>query len=359
MKKKFRYHSILLYASLQFCGHTEEYFSKNSGKCVVFIVLPRAQGIDNILRVYIQGKLSSEKVIRSSGNILLYYTLWLSNHWKILLTQFNRDEKFVIISGHPITFFGITIQKILRQSKYVYWVGDYFPPVNKILVFYEKLKRFYHDKVEYRYYLSDRINAILNDGKIVHTKFSRTVMWGVKPIAIIKKSQPATHLLSVGLIKESQGLEYLINFLKDHPVFKLSIIGFCESELYTRFMRIVKESQLANRVFFPNIFYPEKELIQYSKLCHIGIALYDEGNTTATYYTDPGKIKTYTELGLPVVISRTSDIQKYILQYRCGEVIERSHNAFAAALERISVHFSSYIYGVKRFNEYFYYDAYS
>ena len=358
MKKLFRYQSIFLYASLQFCGHTEEYFLKNSEKCVVFIVLPRTQGVDNILRVYIQGKLSSEKVIWSSGNMILYYALWLFNHWKILLTQFNRDEKFVIISGHPITFFGITLQKILRRAKYAYWVGDYYPPVNKILIMFEKLKRYYHRYIDYGYYLSDRINSIFHDGKIMKTIFRRTIMWGVKPVLTLGKLLPATHLLSVGLIKESQGLEYLMDFLKKHTAFRLSIIGFCEQELYVRFMEIVKKYRLESRIFFPNKFYPENELKNFAKQCHIGIALYDEGNKTATFYTDPGKIKTYTELGLPVVMTNTSDIQTYVMKYRCGEIVKRNHDALASALERISKHYSSYLQGVKQFNNHFYYDSY-
>lgn len=358
MKKQFQYGSIFLYASLQFCGHIEEYFSKHSEKCVVYIVQPRMQGVDNLLRVYNHGKLIHERSILSSKNIILYYILWFINHWLILLREFTSGEKFVVLSGHPITFFGLNIQRLLRKVRFAYWVGDYFPPVNNILILYEKIKRFYHDCSDFQYYLSDKINSIFNEGKIVKKTLSGTVMWGVKPVAILNKSLPATHLLSVGLIKESQGFGYLMDFLNVHKSYKLSIIGFCEQKLYKKIMQVISRYRLGNRIFFPNNFYSEKELTQFSKQCHIGLAMYDEGDNTATYYTDPGKIKTYSELGLPIVMSRTSAIQKYVLKYHSGEVIERNHVALSSALQKITAVYSSYARGVRQFNKHFYYDSY-
>jgi glycosyltransferase involved in cell wall biosynthesis len=246
----------------------------------------------------------------------------------------------------------------MRQAKFAYWVGDYFPSVNLSLMLYEKLKLFYHHYADYRYYLSDRINEKFNYGKAVQTLSSRTVMWGVKPTALEKKSRSAIHLLSVGLIKESQGLVYLMDFLKDHSEFTLSIIGFCEPELYMKFMDLVRENILASRVFFPNKFYSERELIRYSKRCHIGIALYDEGNMTATYYTDPGKIKSYLEMGLPIIMTRTSAIEKYVKQFNCGEVVERNNNALSEAVQKIIRQYSQYVSGVEKINDFFNFETY-
>ena len=175
-------------ASLQFCGHIEEYFAAHTEKLVVYIVMPRLKNRGNLVRVYKAGKLVEEEKVWSSDNIFLYYLSWLWQYWKFILVYFGRKEHFVVLSGHPISFFGMSIQKFLRPNiRFAYWIGDYFPPVNLSLRLFEKLKKYYHDRVSYTYYLSDTINRILNEGTIMNDRWKKTVMWGVKAIITRKR----------------------------------------------------------------------------------------------------------------------------------------------------------------------------
>lgn len=358
MKKKvFRYRSIFLYASLQFCGNIEEYFAKHTEKLLVFIVQPRIQNKDNLLRMYNEGTLVEEKKIVLSGNIFFYYFLWYFYYLKFIFTYFSRKDSVVVITSHPVSFFGMGIQRLLRNVRFVFWI-EYFPRANLVLRLFDDLKNFYHKRVEFAGYFGDRVNELMN-GKVVNTKKRRTILWGVKP-RIIRKGIPQGPLtmLFVGLIKESQGLGLIFSFLKENKDYKLNIVGVCDDRLYKKYKKLFAEFKITNQVYFPNKFIPSKKLEAISKKCFVGVAPYLTGSMYGTYYIDPGKIKEYVELGLPIIMSDTSAIAPYIKRFGCGELINRNETALELALLKIRKNYNKYIDGLKQFNNYFFYERY-
>lgn len=357
--KKFLYKSIFVYSSLQFCGHVEEYFVQNSEKLVVYVVMPRLKNKFNLLRIYKEGKLVEEKRVLSSENIFLYYLSWYFHYLYFIFKYFSRNEKFYVFTGHPISLFGMSLQKLFRPNiKYAYWIGDYFPKKGILLRAYEWIKKYYNDKVSFACYLSDNINKVMN-GKVVNQANRKTVMWGVRPIKIKRSIDNNTFvILFIGLIKDSQGLEFLLHFLQEHSVYKLNIIGICDQRLYNKYQSLIKEYKIQNQVFFPNRFFTDDELIDIAKTCHVGIALYNTDKDNPTYYTDPGKVKAYAELRLPIIMSNVSSIAAYIKKFGCGEVIVREDKELAEALLKIKNNYRSYMNGLKKFNEYFYYESY-
>lgn len=360
MKRNYRYQSIFTYGSLQSAGHMEEYFSKHTRKLVIYIVMPRLNNQGNLLRIYQEGRLVKEEKVWSSGNFFFYYLSWLWHNWKFTLTYFGSKEKFIVLSGHPIFLFGMSVHKLLRPNTlYAYWIGDYFPPVNLSLRLFEKLKKYYHDRVSYAYYLSDTINKIFNGGNIMNDRWKRTVMWGVKPIITRKRGfKGQFNILFVGLLKEGQGIEVILTFLANHSEYALKIIGICSDVLFRKYQALIGQYEIGDRVFFPNKFYSDTELESIAKDCHVGIALYDIGKLNATYYTDPGKVKTYMEMGLPVIMSRTSAIAPYVSKFGCGEIIDGHETSLTRALTKIQHSYTSYCKGLKKFVDYFYFETY-
>lgn len=353
----FRYKNIFLYASLQFCGNIEEYFSQHTEKLIVFIIMPRVQSKYNLIRRYSKGKLEEEVKVHSSENILMYYLYWYIYHLQVISKYFSRKERIVVISFHPLTFFFMTLQQKVRKLQFVYWIGDYFPSINFSLSLYEKIKKFYHDRVIFSCYLSNKINQKMN-GKVLSTKKRKTVMWGVKPLKIERKNDFSLFtLLFIGLIKPSQGLEETFLFLKSHNQYRIKILGVCEKNLYEKYKKLIKHYNIEKRVFFPNKFFSESEVVQHSLDAHVGIGLYDISPNNATHYADPGKIKTYAELGLPIIMSNISDVVYYIKKFQCGEVINED-NSLENALVKIKKDYKKYSNGLKKFNEYFYYEDY-
>lgn len=357
-KSPFQYKNIFLQSSLQFIGNTLEYFVAHTEKLVVFIVMPRVENKDNVVRVYSYGKLIEEEPFVLSENIFMYYLGWYIKYLKVLNKYYSKKEPFFAIVFHPIFFFGMSIQKLWKNIRFVYWVGDYFPGTNKIIMLFEKLKKFYHGQVTYSCYASDMLNKIFN-GKVLKSNNRKTVMMGVKPERIIRKFDGNDfNILFVGLVKESQGLELFFDFLKLHKEYKLKLLGVCEKKLYAKYMNIIKRYNIGDQVYFPNKFFSDKELNEISKQCQIGIALYDPDKSNVTYYTDPGKVKTYTELGLPVTMSNIPSIAPYILRFKAGEIVEKNQSSLNAALRKIKKNYPKYVDGVDKFNRYFYFEDY-
>lgn len=347
-----------MYASLQFCGNIEEYFVEHTEKLVVFIVMPRQQHKDNLIRLYKKGKLVESKRITLSKNIFLYYFLWYFYHVFFMLKYFSRQEKFFAITFHPISFFGMRFQKVLRKIGYVYWIGDYFPPVNLSLRLFEKLKKYYHDRIHYTCYLSDRINRKLN-GIILDTPLRKTVMWGVNARYIKREANMHNFsFLFVGQITDSQGLDFFYKFLKSHKEYSIKIIGICSKILYERHRKLIKDCNIGSRVYFPNKFFSNEELEEISKSCHVGVALYKVSKLNATYYTDPGKIKTYAQLGLPILMSNISAIARYVKKYNAGEVIALDKRSIHEGIIKIRNNYEGYSKGIVKFNQFFYYKTY-
>jgi hypothetical protein len=66
------YERVFAYASLQFCGHIEDYFAAHSRDLLIFIVQPRVGARTNLVRRYRGGVLLSETSVRSSRTWFTY-----------------------------------------------------------------------------------------------------------------------------------------------------------------------------------------------------------------------------------------------------------------------------------------------
>ena len=221
-----------------------------------------------------------------------------------------------------------------------------------------QLKKHYHDKILYGCYLSDRINKKLN-GKILNTPYRRTIMWGVDAKPIKRESNKYNFsFLFVGQITDSQGLDFFYEFLKSHKEYSIKIIGICDEALYKKHQKLIKDYDIINQVYFPNKFFSNEELEKISKSCHVGVALYKLSKLNATYYTDPGKIKTYAQLGLPILMSDISAIASYIKKFNAGEVITLNKKSIYDGIVKIRNNYDSYTDGLEKFNRFFYYESY-
>lgn len=357
-KTNIYYKNIFMYGSNQFCGNIEEYFSIHARKLVIFTVMPRVKNSGNCIREYKNGDLIKSIDIDLSENIFMYYIKLIYFHWFILLKYFSKNEKFFLIGGHPVLFFGLSLQKTLRKVKHIYWIGDYFPGDSFVIRVFELVKKHYHNVIPFNIYLSDGINKVFNNGKVVDTYSRKTVMWGVKSAAIATKPPNKDFvILFVGLVKESQGLEHIFEYLKKNDSVKLKIVGVCGKELYAKYKRIIKNYKISTRVDFANKFVNDEELSKIALNCHLGVAIYDTSSSNPTFYTDPGKVKTYTQLNLPVVMTNTSGVVGFVSRYKAGIVID-SIKELPEAIAKIKSDYDSYLKGLVKFNKYFSFDKY-
>lgn len=356
--KQFRYKNIILYSSHQWCGNSFEYFRDHTEKFLVFLLMPRVQNKDNELHVYERGKLVEKVPLRLSENFFLYYFLWYWHYIWALWIYFRPGEKVYLINAHPYNFFLGSIQKLFRNVEFVYWIADYFPPINRTLYWYEKLKKYYHDRMRYACYLGDGVNNQMN-GRVMRTSFRQTIMWGVRAKHIHRNlAKIDKTLLYVGVIRESVGLDIVYQFLAAHKAYRLHIVGICDPATFSLHKKHIRDAGITQQVHFPNRFYFDDELTRLSKECLAGLALYTTDDTNTIYYSDPGKVKAYAEMNLPIIMSRTSSIMPYIHRFRAGEVIDRTPDALDHALVKIAHNYDAYLRGLEAFNKFFYYEEY-
>lgn len=355
--RSFRYKNILLFGSPQFSGNISEYFIANTEKLVIYETMPRFDNKYNLVKLYKKGKQVSEEKVESSGNIFLYYFFWYITYLKVLKSYYTRSEKLYVITWQPFFLIGGSLQKMFRKMEFVYWVGDYFPPVNIPLKIYESVKKFYHGQVKHACYLSDRINKKMN-GKVVNTQNKKTIMWGVSNKPIESRSGKEFTIGFVGVIKESQGIEFLLEAVKEIPSIKLKILGSGSQALSEEYATVINNYGIENRVYFPNKMYYARELEKEMKECFIGAALYEATPLNATYYADPGKIKTYAQYGVPILMTPIADIEKYVRKFGAGEVVEQDTKDIKAGILKMKRGYNKYVKGLQKFNEYFDYELY-
>ena len=353
--ERFRYGSVFALASFQFCGHVDEYLIANSRRLCLMYVLPRFGKQSHVVRRYENGRLVSERKLPSSQNVFLYYWLWFWHHNVELLRFAKSSDHTVVFGGHPVCFFGMSLMKLLRKLSYVYWIGDYFPDKSIVIRAFEAVKRFYNTRVSFAYYLSNAINVKVN-GHIVDSRGRSTLMWGMKqridPGALPKSA--SKRLLFIGLVRHGQGIDTLLDFLATAPGYSLYMVGVAANGYESEVVRMIAERNLNSRVCFPNRFHDQDELDMIAKESFAGLALYSTSADNLTHYADPGKVKAYLEMGLPVIMTRISEVVPYIERYKAGEVVD-SISEIGDAVARIESDHDTYAEGVRRFNEHFEY----
>ncbi len=355
--KKFRYGSLLMLSTLQFEGHFREYFVQNSKKVVALYTLPRAGDVNNFVEFYKNGKLIGKKELYSPKNIFLSYAFIYVHYIRILFKYFSREEKIYFLNFVPLFFFGNSIIRLLKDIEFIYWIGDYWPMNNFPIPFFRRLMHFYHDHTKYSLYLSNRINERMNYGNIVNNFYKKTLMWGTysgKELSREKIKNTVT-LIFIGVLVESQGIDQLISVVAKNKNIKLKIIGSGDKLLVNKYKKLIRQFNIEKRVLFPNTFLYGNDLLKHINESHIGIALYTVDPDSVTYYADPAKIKQYTEIGLPVIMTDAAQISTYIKKFRAGKIVERSIDSISKAITEIVKDYPLYILGVRNFNKHFNY----
>lgn len=319
--------------------------------------MPRFNNRFNLVKLYKNGKLVSEKKVISSGNIFLYYFLWYVTYIQSLLHYFSKNEMVQVITWQPYFLIGSTLQKLFRKITFVYWIGDYFPPISTVMRLFESVKKYYAIKLTYVCYLSDRINAKMN-GKVLSTYNKKTIAWGVKPQKISSKSGGKFVLCFIGVIKPSQGLEVLLEAVKKIKDIELKILGSGDEASVEKYKNLIDVYNISDRVFFPNKMFYDKEIEMEVKNCYIGVALYDVNKNSATYYADPGKIKTYAQYGLPILMTPIAEVERHVKKFSAGEVVSQDIKEVELAIKKMKKNYNKYLQGLEAFNSYFKYEEY-
>ncbi len=357
---KYTYGNILQTSTLQFDGHIREYFVKHSKRVVAFYILPRGGNVRNFIEVYEYGRLIKKISVYSPRNIFLAYMSYYVQYIYILFIHFPRNETVCFINHLPIFFFFNSIVRSFRKLEIIYWVADYWPMNTLIIRIFRRLMRFYHDRSCYTLYVSDRINKVMNKGKICNSNHKKTVMLGIRPpkLTVKKKVKKTIRLCFIGVLIQSQGVDVLLKVLTHNKNIHLTLIGTGDPALVQEYKNFVKKNHIEKQVIFPNTFLYGDDLYKAVKQCDVGIALYRVDPNSVTFYADPAKIKQYAEFGLPVIMTDAADIASYIDTFHAGIVVKQDVQSVLSAIEQLRKKYNFYLSGLQKFNEHFNYQAY-
>lgn len=336
------YDSVFAQASFQFCGHLDEYLIRHTRHLGLLYMQTRFGTGGHLLRIYEEGKLVEERRLSSAKPIPKYYGLWLW-HWHRELKRFaKRHEGTVALFEHPLGGVG---QVFRREVKHVFWQWDYFPSGSLVDRLFNAVARHCARTCARYVPLTGAI------ARAMGLPDAKPVMLGVTPPTRFGDPK-SNRILMVGQLRNGQGVEDVLDFLAAHKEYSLSLMGAAANGFEKVIAERIAAADMADRVCFPNRFVTEDELREEAAKCFVSLALYDTSPSNLTHYADPGKVKSSIEMGLPVVMTRISDIVPFVEKFKAGEVID-SLADLPAAIDRIRANPVAYQTGIRAFAEHF------
>jgi glycosyltransferase involved in cell wall biosynthesis len=347
-----RYDSVFLHASFQFCGHVDEYFIANTRHLSILRLQTRFGTGGHRLERYEGGRLVEDRPLASSKGILSYYFLY-SFHHNRELARHARDaagDTFAVFT-HPVVGFGMGMQRLFRRVRFVFWPWDWYPPASLPLKVYAMAVRSCARRADALFALTPAIARELG-------RNARVVMLGMRRLPVAEVDRSASkRILVVGQLRHGQGIETILDFLAARPEYSLALLGAAARGFEKVVHARLRAGDLGRRVVFPNRFVAQEELSEAAAECFCGLALYDTDPGNVTHYADPGKVKSYLEMGLPVVMTRISGIVPFVEKFRAGEVID-SPADLPGALDRIAADPGAYAAGARAFARHFDFETY-
>jgi len=266
----------------------------------------------------------NEGVFISSVRDLLSTLIWVF--------KYGKSNVFIGVDNLN-ALAGIILKKIGMVKRVVYYTIDYFPTrfENKILNF------IYHsiDKICVKY--ADEtwnVSEVMVDAREQYNNMDRTIYnrQHTVPIGIWYENAPRKEfsqidnkkLIFTGHLLAHMGVDLVIRsmpeILKKIPDVRFEIIGGGEEE--DRLRELVKELKVSKSVKFWGWIRDRSKLEKIMSDGAIGLATFNtEILDDKVKNADPGKIKDYMLLGMPVIATNVISTANAIRKARCGLII--------------------------------------
>lgn len=305
----------------------------------------------------------------SAPSFLTFYLIPLVsaiNFTQILFYTFLLKQKFgkidIYFTVNAFTsWIGLVLKKIGLVDKTVFWVWDYYPAHKSKIVTIMRRIYWQFDKISSHsdqvIFVNQRLINLRKGIGILPQKASYPVVSiGTELISKFTSNRKNSVVLGfIGVIKKSQGLEMVFEnadtIMKDFPRARIEIVGSGPDEEY--FKKMAKDSS------FKANFHGFAEGDSFNKIlakCTIGIAPYIPDKSNVSHYGDPGKIKRYLSLGLPVIATNAFEFSSEISKYMAGEIISYNHpSEFVGAIKKIVKNYGRYRNNAIRLSKKYFY----
>jgi len=293
------------------------------------------------------------------------------NFWQILWQSQKLRKKYGKIDIYfTVNGFAAWIGLILRQlgivDKTIYWVCDYYPMDHKSRII--KFMRLLYWQFEKRTVSSDKLafhNQRLVDAWQKHRILLKKYKALLIPIATSEtkvkkgKNPHKVKLCFLGVLKKSQGLDFIIDSAQElqatFPGITVEVMGPGIDEGY--FKKKAAQSLLKCNFYG---YVTDKEIDNIISHSTIGVAPYLPDPDEVSYYGDPGKVKRYLSLGLPVITTPIHEFTKELESSRAGILVEYGNSKqLVKAIKKINSNYQTFSKNAADLNKkYFYKDIY-
>lgn len=285
---------------------------------------------------------------------IIIYSLWLKIKFKKIHIYFTVNA-FTAWIGSILKTVGVI-------EKTIFWVWDYYPPIheNKIVML-----------MRYIYWQFDKISSHSDQVAFVNHRllnlrkdigiYEKGAQYPIIPIGtdklpyVDKRDTRKILFGFIGVLKKSQGVEIIFDnadvLLKEFNNIGYEIVGAGPDEDYFK--------GRAKRSNIQATFYGYLEGESFNdvlKKCTIGIATYIPDVSNVSRYGDPGKIKRYLSLGIPVITTNIIEFSQEIEKSGAGIIIDYDNkNKFVDAVKKIKANYSTYSKNAYKLSQKFYY----
>ena len=294
--------------------------------------------------------------IRSLINLgeLVIYSFWLKRKYGKIDYIFTVNA-FIAWIGINLKYFGVV-------RKTIFWVWDYYPPIHPSKVV--MLMRFIYWQFDRISSFSDQVafvnHRLLNLRKDLGI-YKLNAKHPIIPIATDylpyrPRGRPKKVVYAfIGVLKMSQGPGIVFDHSKalseTFGSFGYEIIGSGPDE--------VKLKAQAKKSKVKATFHGYLEGESFNEVLlrsTIGIATYLPDPTNVNYFGDPGKIKRYICLGLPVICTDVLEFSQKVGKAKAGIVIKHDDpGALIEATQKIMADYSFYSENAYRLSQTQYY----
>jgi len=235
-------------------------------------------------------------------------------------SQFETDYDYILAIDWLEASIANSIKTNCPQAKIIYYAYDYY--------FYNNIfsSRYLINRIEKSAYMNSDIVWAVNQQIIQEHKNKNlnrpqvfTVPLGIKSRNLPDYNSNPKQFLFIGNFKEGHNLRLLVKAFAKLPVdYHLHLIG--KGNLYNEIKQLILDQSINNITMYG--FKTEEEtidLIMKYKISY-GLALYE--NTKEILCADPGKIKDYLALGLPIISTDNHSMSNDIQEYNLGIIFD-------------------------------------
>ena len=278
------------------------------------------------------------------------WTLYLKDVFYTLLWFIRLPKVDLFIGlGNLNAFCGCILKKLGKVSVVIYYVIDYVPQRfsnNIINTIYHRIERIAALKSDWTWNLSTRIIEAREEKwkeKFLHQLVVPHGLYFNEKRVRSFQSIHRHEIIYMGYINEEQGLGLLFsslpNILNRMPGTTISIIGTGNYE--EQLKKEARRLKISKYITFHGLI-PDRNLME-ERLSEgaIAVALYKPSHGFS-FYSDPGKIKHYLSVGLPIIMTGLPPIAQEVQRWKCGYVISYSRTEFIKAASALLLNDSLY-----------------